>query len=103
LHVHHDKHHAKYVATANDMLKGTPLENADIKTIIRESYGKNAGLFNNAAQAYNHEFYWKSLKPGGGGKPTGRIASLIDSSFGSYEEFRKEFTNAALTQFGSGW
>jgi len=103
LHIHHDKHHAKYVATANDLLKGSPLEHADLIAIIRQTYGVNQGLFNNAAQVYNHTFYWHSLKAGGGGKPSGKLAALIDISFGSYDNFRKEFVNAALTAFGSGW
>jgi superoxide dismutase, Fe-Mn family len=65
--------------------------------------GKNQALFNNAAQSFNHEFYWKCMKPNGGGKPAGRIAKLIDSSFGDFEKFRAEFVNAGLTAFGSGW
>lgn len=103
LHVHHDKHHAKYVDTTNDLIKGTELENADVEAIIRASFGKNQALFNNAGQSFNHEFYWKSMQPNGGGKPTGKIGELIDQSFGSYDEFRQKFTNAAVTAFGSGW
>lgn len=103
LRIHHDKHHAKYVDTTNALIAGTQLEGADVITILKEAYGKNQALFNNAAQSYNHEFYWESIKPNGGGKPTGKIAALIDKTFGSYDNFRKEFTTAAATQFGSGW
>lgn len=98
-----DKHHAKYVATTNDMIKGTDMEGDDVVTILRKAFGNNQGLFNNAAQSYNHDFYWKSLKPGGGGLPTGALAAAIDKDFGSFDNFRKEFTVAANTAFGSGW
>lgn len=103
LKIHHDKHHAKYVTTANDIIKGTDMENDDVVTIIRKSFGHNQGLFNNAGQSFNHEFYWNSMKPNGGGLPTGRIAELIEKDLGGYDKFRKDFTNAALTAFGSGW
>jgi superoxide dismutase, Fe-Mn family len=103
LRIHHDKHHAKYVSTTNAMITGTELEKADVVTILKKSYGTNQGLFNNAAQSYNHAFYWDSMKPNGGGLPTGKIADLINKQFGDYAKFRAEFTQAALTQFGSGW
>jgi Fe-Mn family superoxide dismutase len=103
LHVHHDKHHARYVDVTNDLIKGTELEDANVEAIIRASFGKNQALFNNAGQSFNHDFYWKSMKPNGGGKPAGKIAELIDQSFGSYDEFRQKFSNAAVTAFGSGW
>lgn len=103
LRIHHGKHHAKYVATTNELIKGTELEGDDVVTILRKAHNTNQGLFNNAAQSFNHEFYWQSMKPGGGGKPTGKLAELIDRDFGSYDNFRKEFTTAALTAFGSGW
>ena len=79
------------------MIKGTELEGDDVVTILRKAHNTNQGLFNNAAQSFNHEFYWQSMKPGGGGKPTGKLAELIDRDFGSYDNFRKEFTTAALT------
>eukprot|EP01040_Poterioochromonas_malhamensis_P007937 gene7937-8577_t len=104
LEFHHDKHHAKYVSNANAVIAGTELDNADLVSIIRAAKNNgNQGLFNNAAQVWNHTFYWNSLKPNGGGVPTGRLLDLINSSFGSYENFRKEFENAANTAFGSGW
>ena len=103
LKIHHDKHHAKYVTTTNALIAGTELENADVVTILRKAYGTNQALFNNAAQSYNHAFYWDCMKPNGGGAPTGKVATLIDKYFGGYDQFRAEFTNAALTAFGSGW
>lgn len=102
---HHGKHHAAYVTNGNKLLEGTPLEKADIETIIKESYGDPAktGIFNNAAQVWNHTFYWNSIKPGGGGAPTGSIAAKIDADFGSFDKFKEAFKTAATTQFGSGW
>jgi Fe-Mn family superoxide dismutase len=85
------------------MIKGTEHENASIESIIRSSFGKNQGLFNNAGQSFNHDFYWKSMKAGGGGKPSGQLAKMIDKDFGGYDKFRIEFTKAANTAFGSGW
>jgi len=85
------------------MIAGTDMENADVVTILRKAYGTNQALFNNAAQSYNHAFYWDCMKPNGGGKPTGKAATLIDKYYGSYDKFRTEFVNAALTAFGSGW
>ena len=103
LRFHHDKHHAKYVEVANGMIKGTPMEKEDLVSIIRQAHGTNQGLFNNAAQSWNHAFYWNCMKPNGGGKPSGKLAELIDKSFGSYDKFRTEFANAGATAFGSGW
>lgn len=79
------------------------MESDDVVGILRKAYGKNQGLFNNAAQSYNHKFYWESMKANGGGKPTGELAAMIDKAFGSYDAFRTEFTKAANTAFGSGW
>ena len=103
LKIHHDLHHGKYVTVANDMVKGTDLEGKDVITVLRAAFGKNQGLFNNAAQSYNHAFYWDCMKPNGGGAPTGKVADLITKQFGSYEKFREEFSNAGMTAFGSGW
>ena len=103
LEIHHDKHHAKYVTTTNAMIAGTDMEKDDVVTILRKAYGTNQALFNNAAQSYNHAFYWECMKKGGGGKPTGKLATLIDRDFGSFDKFRTEFVNAGLTAFGSGW
>ncbi|MEZ5919864.1 MAG: superoxide dismutase [Parvularculaceae bacterium] len=100
---HHGKHHKAYVDNTNKMIAGTKFENLSLEDIIRESEGSNDGLFNNSAQVWNHTFYWNSMKPNGGGKPTGDIASMIDKSFGSYDEFKIAFANAGATQFGSGW
>jgi Fe-Mn family superoxide dismutase len=105
LEFHHGKHHKAYVDNANKLVAGTDLENLDLETIIKKSAGDPAkvGIFNNAAQVWNHSFYWKCMKPNGGGAPTGAIASKIVADFGSYGKFVEEFKNAGVTQFGSGW
>lgn len=103
LKIHHGKHHARYVAVTTQMVTGTDMEKSDLVTILRKAYGKNQGLFNNAAQSWNHTFYWHCMKPNGGGKPGGKIGQLIDKQFGSYDKFREEFINAGMTAFGSGW
>jgi superoxide dismutase, Fe-Mn family len=104
LRIHHGKHHAAYVKTATGMLEGTALKDKDLVTVVRTAFEeKNQGLFNNAGQIFNHDFYWGSMRPNGGGQPTGRLLSLIKESFGDYETFRKEFVKAGMTAFGSGW
>ena len=103
LKIHHDLHHGRYVTVANDLVKGTEFEGKDVITVLKAAFGKNQALFNNAAQSYNHAFYWDCMKPNGGGKPTGKVADLINKQFGSYEKFREEFSNAGMTAFGSGW
>ena len=105
LEFHHDKHHKAYVDNANKLLEGTDLAQLDLEAIIKKAAGdpSKAGIFNNAAQVWNHSFYWKCMKPGGGGAPTGAIAQKINADFGSYEKFVEEFKNAGTTQFGSGW
>jgi superoxide dismutase, Fe-Mn family len=105
LEFHHDKHHKAYVDNANKLLEGTDLAQLDLDAIIKKVAGdpSKAGIFNNAAQIWNHSFYWKCMKPGGGGAPTGAIAQKINAAFGSYEKFVEEFKNAGATQFGSGW
>ncbi len=102
---HYGKHHQAYVTNLNNLIDGTDMESASLEEIIRATTGdpSKAAIFNNAAQVWNHTFYWHSMKPGGGGKPHGRIADLIDRDFGSYDAFREEFTTAGATQFGSGW
>ncbi len=100
---HFGKHHQAYVDKTNAAIDGTPLANASLVEIVRDAHGKNQGLFNNAAQVWNHTFYWNSMTPNGGGAPTGAIAKAIDESFGSYDAFKKAFTDAGATQFGSGW
>ena len=105
LEFHHDKHHKAYVDNANKLLEGTDLAQLDLEAIIKKVAGdpSKAGIFNNAAQVWNHSFYWKCMKPGGGGTPTGAIAQKINADLGSYEKFVEEFKNAGATQFGSGW
>lgn len=102
---HHGKHHQTYVTNTNNLIKGTDLENASLEAIIAASANnaEKVGLFNNAAQVWNHTFYWSCMKKGGGGAPTGSIAAKINEDFGSYDAFAEAFKNAGLTQFGSGW
>jgi len=102
---HHGKHHKAYVDNLGKLIAGTDLADADLETIIKKVVGdpSKAGIFNNAAQVWNHSFYWKCLKAGGGGKPTGAVAAKIDAAWGSYEKFAEELKNAGVTQFGSGW
>ena len=101
---HHGKHHKAYVDKANDAIKGTDYEGLSLEEVIKKSWSeKNMGVFNNAAQIWNHTFYWNSMSPNGGGKPTGAIAEAIDNSFGSYDKFAEEFKAAGAGQFGSGW
>ena len=102
---HYGKHHKAYVDNLNNLVKGTEFESATLESIIKATAGKpdKAGIFNNAAQVWNHTFYWNCLKPNGGGKPTGRIAQMIDSDLGGYDKFRTDFAQTCVTQFGSGW
>ena len=101
LEYHYGKHHQTYVTNLNNATEGTELADKSLEEVI---LGADAGpLFNNSAQVWNHTFYWNSLSPTGGGEPTGAVADAIGSAFGSYDEFRKKFTEAATTQFGSGW
>jgi len=102
---HHGKHHNTYVVNLNNLTKETPLGSMALEDVIKEVAGDaaKAGVFNNAAQVWNHTFYWHCMKPGGGGAPTGEAAAAISGAFGSYEKFAEEFKNACVTQFGSGW
>jgi Fe-Mn family superoxide dismutase len=97
---HYGKHHQAYVTNLNKLVEGKPEASKSLEEIIVSSEG---GVFNNAAQIWNHTFYWKSMKPSGGGLPTGDLADAIKRDFGSLEKFAEDFTAAATTQFGSGW
>jgi Fe-Mn family superoxide dismutase len=100
LEYHHGKHHAAYVDKLNGLIEGTEFEDAELEDIIRKSSG---GLFNNAAQVWNHGFYWNCLSPDGGGEPSGELGSAIVDFFGGFAGFREKFTASALNNFGSGW
>jgi superoxide dismutase, Fe-Mn family len=103
---HYAKHHQAYVDNLNKLVAGTPwAAGRPLERVVVESAGMadKAAVFNNAAQAWNHAFFWKSMKPGGGGRPTGRLMDLMGKSFGGFEEFKKAFVNAAVGLFGSGW
>jgi Fe-Mn family superoxide dismutase len=100
LEYHYGKHHQTYVTNLNKLVEGTEFEQAPLEDVIMKSDG---GLFNNSAQVWNHTFYWNSMRPDGGGAPDGAVAEAIDSAFGSYDDFRAKFAEAATTQFGSGW
>lgn len=97
---HHGKHHNAYVTNLNKLIEGTDFAKASLEEIIKKSDG---GIFNNAAQVWNHTFYWHSMKPKGGGVPSGKLAEQINKDFGSFDKFKEEFANAGATQFGSGW
>ena len=102
---HYGKHHKAYVDNLNKLIAGTDLADADLETIIRKTVGDaaKAGVFNNAAQVWNHTFYWRSMKPNGGGPPSGAVAEKINAAWGDYAKFADELKNAGVTQFGSGW
>jgi len=97
---HYGKHHNAYVTNLNNLIPGTAFEDMPLEDIIKNASG---GLFNNAAQVWNHTFYWNCLSPSGGGAPSGDLASAIDGAFGSFDNFKAEFTKAAATNFGAGW
>jgi len=97
---HYGKHHKTYVDNLNKAVDGTPDADLSLEEIILKAEGP---LFNNSAQVWNHTFFWNSLSPNGGGKPSGDVAARIDADFGSYDEFRTQITQAGITQFGSGW
>jgi Fe-Mn family superoxide dismutase len=97
---HYGKHHQTYVTNTNNMIKGTELENADLVTIVKKAQG---GLFNNAAQVWNHNFFWNCLSPKGGNEPTGKLADAIKKAFGDFAKFKEEFSKLAVGTFGSGW
>ncbi|WP_419835714.1 superoxide dismutase [Fe] [Endozoicomonas atrinae] len=97
---HYGKHHNTYVVKLNGLVEGTELENKSLEEIIKTSEG---GIFNNAAQVWNHTFYWNCLSPNGGGKPSGELAAAIDKAFGSFDEFVAKFSDMAVNNFGSSW
>lgn len=97
---HYGKHHKAYLDKLNELTAGKPEAGKSLEDLIKTTEG---GLFNQAAQVWNHTFYWNCMKPGGGGAPTGKIADAIKRDFGSYDEFKKKFVEAGMTQFGSGW
>jgi Fe-Mn family superoxide dismutase len=104
LEYHHDKHHQAYVTNGNKLLEGSGLENKGLEDIVRESFGSNPGLFNNAGQHFNHIQFWQWMKAGGGGKSLpGALEQAIESDLGGYDKFRADFVQAGATQFGSGW
>ena len=104
LEFHHDKHHQAYVTNGEKLLEGSGLEILPLEDIVKEAYGKNAGLFNNAGQHYNHVHFWNWMKPNGGGnKLPGKLQAAIDSDLGGFDKFRTDFIAAGTTQFGSRW
>jgi Fe-Mn family superoxide dismutase len=100
LEYHYGKHHQAYVNKLNKLIEGTEFEDAELEDIIRKATG---ALFNNAAQVWNHTFYWNCLSPNGGGRPQGELAKALDQAFGSFDAFKEKFTASATGQFGSGW
>ncbi|MBN1629344.1 MAG: superoxide dismutase, partial [Thermoleophilia bacterium] len=100
LEYHHDRHHNGYVTNLNSLTEDADLDDDNLEDVIISSDG---AIFNNGAQVWNHTFYWKCMRPGGGGVPTGELATAIGQAFGSYDALVKEFTQAAVSQFGSGW
>lgn len=105
LHLHHDKHHQAYVTNLNNLIEGTEFANKSLEEIVTGAYGdaSKQGIFNNAGQHWNHNLFWRIMRKGGGGQPGGEIGRRITDAFGSFDEFKKKFTEAAVTQFGSGW
>ncbi|MDP1675203.1 MAG: Fe-Mn family superoxide dismutase [Burkholderiales bacterium] len=97
---HYGKHHQAYATNLNGLIKGSEFENSSLEDIIKKSSG---GVFNNAAQVWNHTFFWNSMKPAGGGKPSGALAAAIDRKWGSFDAFKEAFTKSAVGNFGSGW
>ena len=100
LEFHYGKHHQTYVTNLNNLVPGTEFEGASVESLVARASG---GIFNNAAQVWNHTFYWNSLSPNGGGEPEGELAEAINAAFGSFAEFKEAFTKCAVTTFGSGW
>ena len=105
LEIHHGKHHSGYVDKVNDAIEGTALADATLEQIISETADddERQNLFNSAAQTWNHDFFWSSMRPDGGGRPTGKLADAIESAFGNHDAFKEAFADTATSQFGSGW
>ena len=105
LEFHHGKHHQAYVTNLTKLIAGTDMESLSLEEMIKKSAGNaaTASIFNNAAQVWNHMFYWNCMKKNGGGKPSGKLLKKIEAAFGSFDKFIEEMKNAAVTQFGSGW
>ncbi len=103
LEFHHDKHHAAYVNTGNNLLKGTEFEGKSVEEVVQGSYGKNQALFNNAGQHYNHIHFWMWMMPNGGGSLPGRLEKKIVEDLGSVDKMKEDFVQAGVSQFGSGW
>ncbi|MFN3984121.1 MAG: superoxide dismutase [Rhodocyclaceae bacterium] len=101
LEFHYGKHHQAYVTNLNNLIKGTEFENLDLESIVKKAPA--GGIYNNAAQIWNHTFFWNSMKPAGGGEPNGALADAIKAKWGSFDEFKKAFTASAVGNFGSGW
>jgi Fe-Mn family superoxide dismutase len=101
--IHHDKHHQGYTNNLNDAIKGTDMEGKTIENILTNLDMENKAVRNNGGGFYNHSLFWKVMSPNGGGKPSGELAEAINSAFGSFDDFKEKFSNAAKTQFGSGW
>ena len=100
LEYHHGKHHKAYVDKLNELQKGTEFENMELEDVIKKSSG---GIYNQAAQIWNHTFFWNCMKPNGGGEPTGALSEAINKKWGSYADFKKAFVTSAVGNFGSGW
>ena len=103
--IHYGKHHKAYVDKINMLLKDSPLKGKSLEEIIAATAGKEdmTAIFNNAGQVWNHNFFWKSIKPNGGGEPKGKMLDMVNKSFGSYSEFKKQFVDSGVNLFGSGW
>ncbi len=101
LEFHYGKHHQTYATNLNNLIKGTEFENLDREAIVKKAPA--GGVFNNSAQVWNHSFFWSSMKPAGGGAPSGALAAAIDAKWGSFDEFKKAFKASAVGNFGSGW
>ena len=97
---HYGKHHQAYVTNLNNLIPGTEFESLSLEEIVKKS---SVGIYNNAAQVWNHTFFWNCMKPNGGGAPTGKLADAINAKFGSYDAFKEAFTKSAVGNFGSGW